>query len=71
MNKSKNETKLVDILTGLTLSFPQLDTLVDVYPSVSLEKAVASVYREVIFFVRDAAQYYTRFSGVFISLVYA
>ena len=64
MNKSKNDTGLADLLGELSRSFPQLDSLTDIYPSVTLEKAVASVYREVIFFARQAAEYFTRFSGM-------
>jgi hypothetical protein len=63
VNKSGNDSKIADFLSEIQKSFPQLDTLVDVYPSTKLETCVVSVYKEVIVFARTASEYFARFSG--------
>ena len=63
VNKSDNDLKISSFLSEVQKLFPQLDTLMEVYPSTTLEKCVASVYKEVIVFARVASEYFTRFSG--------
>ena len=63
VNKSQNDNQITQLLSDLQNVFPRMDTLLGVYPSSTLEHHVASLYREVIMFTRDATIYFMKFSG--------
>jgi hypothetical protein len=63
INKSSNDTKIAELLEEMQNSFPRLGTLMEVYPTPALETCVASVYKEIIMFAREASDYFARFSG--------
>lgn len=63
VNKSGNDRKIADFLEELQRSFPRAKALEDVYPSARLQDCVASVYKEVIVFARNAAEYFSRTGG--------
>lgn len=63
MHKTENDEKIADALAELTLSFPRLNLMTDIYPEESVEMLVAEVYKEVIEFAREAAEYFSRSTG--------
>ena len=63
VNKASNDTKMANLLSDLSRSFPRLEEWVNMYPSPSLEHAVAEVYKEVISFSRKATEYFSRLSS--------
>ena len=61
VNKSGNDSGIAGLLSEMRKSFPQLDDWTLIYPTASMKRAVAEVYKEVITFARDASVYFTRF----------
>jgi hypothetical protein len=53
--------RIAEFLSELRKSFPQLNTLMEVYsPSTAIRKRIVSVYKEVIIFARGATEYFAR-----------
>jgi hypothetical protein len=61
VNKTKNDTRLVDHLTKIRKSLPRLDIWKEIYPTDEMRELVANAYLQVIDFSRAAAVYFSRF----------
>ena len=62
VNKAGNDSKISELLSELQKSFPQLDDWTKIYPTSTVERLVAEVYKQVIVFAREASKYFTRLS---------
>ncbi len=62
MHKDHHEDAIEDALRQLTLDFPRLEILEDVYPTPEMQSLIAQVYQQVIVFARDCVHYFTRSS---------
>ncbi|KAK3690380.1 hypothetical protein B0T22DRAFT_515714 [Podospora appendiculata] len=61
VNKSKNDSRIVDHLTQIQKSIPRLAVWKAIYPNDTMRELVANAYIQVIEFSRAAAKYFTRF----------
>ena len=64
MNKSENDTKVAEMLEDLENSFPRMEILFKVYATPKFAKLVAEVYKEGIFFAREATKYFCSRAGM-------
>ena len=61
MNKTKNDTRIVENLIQFRKSLPRLDIWQQIYPNDTMRELVANAYSQVIAFSRAAVEYFSRF----------
>ena len=61
MNKTKNDTRIVEHLADIRKSFPRLDAWQDIYPNDTMRQLVADAYLQILEFSRAAVEYFTQF----------
>lgn len=61
VNKTKNDTRIVENLIQIRKSLPRLDIWQQIYPNDTMRELVASAYSQVIAFSRAAVEYFSRF----------
>lgn len=61
MNKTKNDTCVVEHLEEIKKLLPTLDVWRDIYPNRTMRDLVAEAYHQVLGFARAATEYLTRF----------
>jgi hypothetical protein len=61
VNKTKNDTRVVEHLEEVEKLLPTLDVWRDIYPNPTMRDLVAEAYQQVLAFSRAATEYLTRF----------
>ena len=60
--KEKHEATIEMALQELSMEFPRLEILEDVYPTTKIQGLISEVYKEVIVFTRECTKYFSRSS---------
>ncbi len=63
MHKIRNDDFITTQLESVVDCFPRINLLAEVYPGEEVERRVLEVHSEVIFFARDATDYFLHSSG--------